>query len=96
MTIQQAKADLEKFVKLKTTQRPVFVDVILAALESSDPVGCRCKDCHYRTGSRYCEELDRFTEDDGFCCWGYPEETCVGGFDSEGTEVLDGRSLFDL
>ena len=41
MTLEQAKAELEKFVKLKTTQRPAFVDVLL---EAEKPV-IRCKDC---------------------------------------------------
>lgn len=41
MTLEQAKAELEKFVKLKTTQRPAFVDVLL---EAEEPV-LRCKDC---------------------------------------------------
>ena len=31
MTIEKAKAELEKFVKLKTTMRPTFVDVLLDA-----------------------------------------------------------------
>ena len=29
MTLDEAKRDLEKFVKLKTTLRPAFVDVLL-------------------------------------------------------------------
>lgn len=33
MTIEEAKVDLEKFVRLKTTMRPAFLDVILNALE---------------------------------------------------------------
>lgn len=43
MTLEQAKAELEKFVKLKTTQRPAFVDVLL---EAEKPV-IRCKDCAF-------------------------------------------------
>ena len=31
MTLPEAKAELEKFVKLKTTLRPAFVDVLLDA-----------------------------------------------------------------
>ena len=31
MTLNEAKAELEKFVKLKTTMRPTFVDVLLNA-----------------------------------------------------------------
>lgn len=34
MTIEEARKELDKFVRLKTTQRPVFVDVILEATES--------------------------------------------------------------
>lgn len=43
MTLEQAKTELEKFVKLKTTQRPAFVDVLL---EAEKPV-LRCKDCAF-------------------------------------------------
>ena len=43
MTIEEAWSELEKFVNLKTTMRPTFVDVLLNA----EPV-VRCKDCkHY-------------------------------------------------
>lgn len=31
MTLEEAKNELEKFVKLKTTMRPAFLDVILKA-----------------------------------------------------------------
>ena len=31
MTLDEAKDELEKFVKLKTTMRPVFVDVLTSA-----------------------------------------------------------------
>lgn len=31
MTLEEAKNELEKFVKLKTTLRPAFLDVILKA-----------------------------------------------------------------
>lgn len=31
MTLQEARDELEKFVKLKTTMRPTFVDVLLEA-----------------------------------------------------------------
>lgn len=37
MTITEAKRELEKFVRLKTTMRPVFVDVILEALPKWTP-----------------------------------------------------------
>lgn len=33
MTLDEAKRDLEKFVKLKTTLRPAFVDVLLDTQE---------------------------------------------------------------
>ena len=33
MTLEEARKELEKFVRLKTTQRPVFLDVILEATE---------------------------------------------------------------
>ncbi len=37
MTIEEAKKELEKFVRLKTTMRPLFVDIILQALEAEPP-----------------------------------------------------------
>lgn len=44
MTLDEAKAELEKFVQLKTTLRPTFVDVLLNA----DVVEVvRCKDCKH-------------------------------------------------
>ena len=33
MTLQEARDELEKFVQLKTTMRPQFVDVLLDATE---------------------------------------------------------------
>ena len=45
MTLEEAKKELEKFVKLKTTQRPAFLDVILEGLEYEE--GVRCKDCKW-------------------------------------------------
>lgn len=54
MTLAEAKKELEKFVRLKTTQRPAFVDVLLAAKEGRP--GCwipvtvcsvyECSVCH--------------------------------------------------
>ena len=37
MTIEEAKKELERFVKIKTTLRPAFLDVILNALETKTP-----------------------------------------------------------
>ena len=42
MTLENAKAELEKFVKLKTTMRPTFVQQLLDAVEV-----VRCRDCYY-------------------------------------------------
>lgn len=42
MTLENAKAELEKFVKLKTTMRPAFVQPLLDAKEV-----VRCKDCKH-------------------------------------------------
>lgn len=43
MTIPEARAELERFVKLKTTLRPKFVDVLLNVC----PV--TCGECRYGT-----------------------------------------------
>ena len=56
MTLEKAKQELEKFVKLKTTLRPAFVDVLLNAEEV-----VRCKEC--RHFSKYLTE----EEADGVC-----------------------------
>lgn len=40
MTLEEAKVELEKFVSLKTTMRPAFVQPLLDAVEV-----VRCKDC---------------------------------------------------
>ena len=54
MTLPEAKAELEKFVKLKTTLQPAFVDVLLNAdlVEvrhgrwiHKDPSGTSCSKC---------------------------------------------------
>lgn len=42
MTLDEAKKAMAKFVELKTTLRPAFVDVILKAEEV-----VRCKDCRF-------------------------------------------------
>lgn len=67
MTLDEAKKEMVKFVELKTTLRPAFVDPILNAEEV-----IRCEDCkwwtkqsdslqgrcelfhHYPTGGWYC------------------------------------------
>lgn len=50
MTLPEAKAELEKFVKLKTTLRPAFVDVLLNA-DLVEVVRCReCKHYDWRRG----------------------------------------------
>lgn len=55
MTIDQAKAEMLKFVKLKTTLAPAFADVLMNA----DVVTVvRCKDCKH---------FEPFREKDGFC-----------------------------
>lgn len=55
MTLEKAKQELEKFVQLKTTLRPSFVDVLLNAEEV-----VRCKDCKHNSlnriiGNTYCD-----------------------------------------
>lgn len=73
MTLEEAKNELEKFVKLKTTMRPAFLDVILKA----EPV-VHCKDCKHYTlhctwngEKRYWCELDILHDgENGFCSQG--------------------------
>lgn len=46
MRLEEAKQEMLKFVKLKTTMEPVFVDVIMN--QTAEII--RCKDCvHYDT-----------------------------------------------
>ena len=56
MTLDEAKKDLEKFVKLKTTLKPAFVDVLLdtqevkhghwvVANDEDDEESYRCSKC---------------------------------------------------
>lgn len=80
MTLEEAKVELEKFVKLKTTMRPAFVQPLLDAVEV-----VRCKDCKYwdafptasstpfmhECGCRYPR---RGTSADDFCSWGERRE----------------------
>lgn len=41
MTLEEAKRELVEFVKLKTTQQPVFLSVILDAIPAADVVEVR-------------------------------------------------------
>lgn len=43
MTLEEAKNELEKFVKLKTSLRPAFLDVILKAEPSEEQVKEYCR-----------------------------------------------------
>ena len=47
MTLEEARKEMEKFVKLKTTQRPAFLDVILEATEGNPVRPVYCGDCRY-------------------------------------------------
>lgn len=76
MTLDEAKKEMVKFVELKTTLRPAFVDVILKAEEV-----VRCKDCkHYSAdgwGYGNCNRpnVDYLRmNDNGFCSWGERRE----------------------
>ena len=46
MTLERARLELEKFVKLKTTQRPAFLDVVMEATKNPIRV-IRCGECRY-------------------------------------------------
>ena len=77
MTLEKAKQELEKFVQLKTTLRPSFVDVLLNAEEV-----VRCRDCRYyhvywesnghiEKGYGACDWInDNSVREDHFCSWG--------------------------
>ena len=70
MTLEEAKVELEKFVSLKTTMRPAFVQPLLEAVEV-----VRCKDCIHRDPEDHkcdCGALERAgcvfpVADDYFC-----------------------------
>lgn len=63
MTLTEAKNELDKFVKLKTTQRPVFADV----LTGEDVVQVvRCRDCEYAYDRTSFDIMCRLWESDGF------------------------------
>ena len=69
MTLDEAKRDLEKFVKLKTTLRPAFVDVLLNAEEV-----VRCKDCKYFNGNmKFCDYSCQVKDGD-YCSYGERRE----------------------
>lgn len=70
MTIEEAKAELEKFVNLKTTMRPTFVDVLLKA----EPV-VRCEDCkrferNGKTRFGNCSQHLTLAYLSDYCSWG--------------------------
>lgn len=66
MTLEKAKQELEKFVQLKTTLRPSFVDVLLNA----EGV-VRCKDCVYWLEDiNHCRDQDKHANADDYCSWG--------------------------
>ena len=60
MTLEKAKKDMERFVSLKTSMRPAFVDVLLQAEEvrhghweykplwkGNEAKYCECSACHH-------------------------------------------------
>lgn len=83
MKLEDAKAEMLKFVKLKTTMMPSFVQPLLDAVEV-----VRCKDCYYCVTEKsfgkvyhYCEAFEQYAEGDligvslqvspdHFCSWG--------------------------
>lgn len=80
MTLENAKAELEKFVSLKTTMRPAFVQPLLDAVEV-----VRCKDCRFwnsfptASSTPYIHECGcryprRGTSANDFCSWGERRE----------------------
>lgn len=72
MTLDEAKKEMVKFVELKTTLRPAFVDAILKAEEV-----VRCRDCKWRNQeSANCERFrkDWYVQTDSFCSWGERRE----------------------
>lgn len=61
MALEKAKQELEKFVQLKTTLRPSFVDVLLNAEEVVRCKDCKCYDnktmeCCGRSGVFYADD----------------------------------------
>lgn len=66
MTLEEAKAELKKFVSLKTTMRPAFVQPLMEAVEV-----VRCKNCVYFFDGVCTAHTDAISTDDNeFCSWG--------------------------
>jgi len=69
MTLEEAKAELDKFVKLKTTMRPTFADMLMSA---NVVEVVRCEDCKYHEnempGMVYCPAVvGGWVDADWFC-----------------------------
>lgn len=64
MTLEEAKKDLERFVSLKTSMRPAFVDVLLQAEEIrhghwiEHDIGLICSECNHFTEAMYDEPFN--------------------------------------
>jgi len=70
MTLEEAKVELEKFVSLKTTMRPAFVQPLLDAVEV-----VRCKDCKWwDSNENTCIEIGGLWRASDFCSWGERRE----------------------
>lgn len=72
MTLENAKAELEKFVKLKTTMRPAFVQPLLDSVEV-----VRCKDCLWYENDGYhthCRIMRLSVEAEDYCSRGERRE----------------------
>ena len=66
MTLEEAKVELEKFVSLKTTMRPAFVQPLMEAVEV-----VRCKNCVYFWDGVCTAHTDAIcTDENEFCSWG--------------------------
>lgn len=55
MTLEEAKVELEKFVKLKTTMRPVFVQPLLDAKEVKHGHWIEVQRIHEKDHTAICE-----------------------------------------
>lgn len=65
MTLTEAKEELDKFVRLKTTMRPTFADVLMSddvqevkhgrwiEASSEDPCDYRCAECGWLMDDEY-------------------------------------------
>lgn len=64
MTLEEAKKDLERFVSLKTSMRPAFMDVLLQADEVrhghwiEHDIGLICSECNHFTEAMYDEPFN--------------------------------------